>query len=128
MIEQRNDEISAYAMGWATCKGGPSRADWIPATDDDEETRREWVKGYAAALADIDPWGEQVSIEAALKSDGLSGAALEALLIAGETLERGEGWGDNFTRWPAAAVRHSAAALDERDRRILKNKGLWDEE
>lgn len=104
------DEITDYGLGWAFVKSaGRSQ---LPGAGVD---LADWIKGYAGALADMDPQGECPSVEASLKLDG----------VAGEAVERGEGCEDGrFERWPGIPVRHSVAAEHEHDLRLARNAGL----
>jgi hypothetical protein len=118
-----NDEIGDYGRGWAFCKGGGVRnGGSLPALGGD---LREWVYGYAAALADVDPMGdEHASIESALRADGIEGDLLERVLQEAEAIEQKEG--EEWFRWPGVPVRHSAQALADRDKRLASFAGLLD--
>lgn len=89
------DEI--YGQGWAFFVGGGTRkGNPLPAYDDPLATI-EWMKGFAAALADCDLFGHYPSIEAALVDFGITGELLEELLLACEVIRDGEEW----CRWPS---------------------------
>ncbi len=125
-----SDDIGDYGWGWAFLKGGgvPGGAK-LP---DAGANLREWIKGYAAALAEDDPIGDAAaSIEAALRNDGVEGDLLERLLLTAEGIERrgedGGGSGEGFCRWPVVPVRHSVQALHGRDARAASFAGLLDE-
>ena len=110
-------EINAYGRGWAFLVGGGVFEG--PPPPGPGEDLREWMHGYCAALADDDPEGAAVSIEAALRADGIeAGALLEQLLQAAEAIEQGDGCGDEFCRWPACPVRTTPDAVALRDARI----------
>lgn len=114
------DEITDYGLGWAFAKSA-GRSE-LPGAGVDLV---EWIKGYAGALADMDPQGECPSVETSLKLDGVAGEILAKLLDAGEAVERGEGCkGGKFERWPGIPVRHSVEAEHERDYRLARNAGL----
>ena len=114
-------EDNRWAEGWAFYKGSGKPDKYLPPTDDCGE----WIKGYAAAMADYDPIGDCQSIEASLRTDGIDGERLESLLAAAEALESSDS--GEWMRWPSIPARQSAEALDERDKRILNYKGLFDE-
>lgn len=117
-----NYEIGDYERGWAFAKSA-GRA-LLPESGADI---CEWIMGYGAALADMDPQGECPSIEASLKLDGVAGEPLELLLVAAEKVERGE-VGEGFIRWPGIPVRQTSEALAERDYRLARNASLLDDE
>jgi hypothetical protein len=111
-----NDEICAYGRGWAFLVGGGIECGLpVPTTSAD---LREWIKGYAAALADDDPAGYCPSIEAALRADGIEGDTLEKLLLAAESIEQGDDCRREFCRWPACPVRTTPDAWRGRNERM----------
>lgn len=119
-------DINDYGFGWAFYKsGGIQGGGKLPEAG---VNLREWIGGYAAALADYDPTGDAPSIEAALRTDGVTGELLERLLQAAESIEQGGEDGGEFVRWPGIPVRHSITAEHERDYRIARNSGLLTDE
>lgn len=110
------NESGAYGRGWAFLVGGGVLGSCAAPTLDDDLS--EWVHGYCAALADDDPEGNTVSIEAALRADGIKGELLERLLMAAEAIERGDDCAREFCRWPGIPVRTSAETVAARDARI----------
>lgn len=102
MIESTT-EAEIFGKGWAFFVGGGGgtrKGDPLPAYDDPLATI-EWMKGFAAALADCDLFGHYPSIEAALVDFGITGELLEELLSACEVIRDGEEW----CRWPSVPVR-----------------------
>lgn len=85
-----------FGQGWAFYVGGGAKRGLpLPALDDPLVTL-EWMKGFAAALADSDLSRYYPSIEAALVDFGLTGELLEELLQACELIQDSEEW----CRWP----------------------------
>lgn len=119
-----SDDIHDYGLGWAFLKGGGMPGGCL--LPDAGGDLREWIKGYAAALADYDPTGDAASIEAALRNDGVEGDLLEKLLLAAEA-ELADESGE-WIRWPSVPVRHSVDAVHARDERIAEFSGLLDDE
>jgi hypothetical protein len=92
------------------------------------ENLREWVHGYAAALADYDPMGDCSSIKAALRNDGIEGETLESLLQVAEAIERGNDCTSEFlpVTWRSGPARHSVEVMYKQDERLASFKGLID--
>ncbi len=86
-----------FGDGWTfyTRGGVPGGAPY-PALDDPLDLL-EWMKGFAAAMADHGLKGWHPSIQAALLDCGVDDDALEELLLAAELLHDGEEW----CRWPS---------------------------
>lgn len=121
-----NEEKAAkiYGHGWAYYLSDRRPPELLPGLHQGPELV-EWIKGYAAALANCDLIGDCPSIESSLRTDGIGGEILERLLTAAEILVSADS--GEWMRWPSIPVRYTAEALEERDKRILRAKGFDDE-
>lgn len=93
------EKIDDYGLGWVFFKSdGVRGGNFAPFEDDD---LIEWIKGFAAAMADYDLDREYPSIQAALLDLGIDADLLEACLVAAESVHAGDDW----VRWPSVLVR-----------------------
>jgi hypothetical protein len=110
------DGTGAYERGRAfLVEGGVPGGCVVPILGEDLPG---WMCGYVAALTEDDPDGACVSIEAALRADGIEGKRLDQRLRVAEDLERSGDADREFCRWPALPVRTSAEAVAARDARL----------
>jgi len=106
--EEKAAEI--YGHGWAYYLSDKRPAEYAPGLRQGAELV-EWMKGFAAAMADNGMIGydeeantalyECASIQAALLDSGVDGDLLEACLLASEAALAGDEW----CRWPSVPVR-----------------------
>jgi hypothetical protein len=102
-----------YGHGWAYYLGDKRPAEFAPGLHQEPELV-EWMKGFAAAMADYDPGPTRThpSIQAALVDLGIDGDLLEDCLKAAEQAVAGGEW----CRWPSVHVRglgDAKAAIDK---------------
>jgi len=99
------EEEKSWANGWVFYKSGDNLGQYLPTV----ENCAEWIRGFAAALADYDLMQENASIQAALLNQGISGDLLDACLNAADTVVAVMAFvpGDNWRRWPSVPVRDS---------------------
>jgi hypothetical protein len=110
------DGTGAYERGRAfLVEGGVLCGCTVPALDEDLP---EWMRGYVAALTDDDPDGACVSIEAALRADGIEGDRLGQLLRVAEDLDQDSDGVRGGRRGPPFPVYTSAEAIAARDTRL----------
>lgn len=98
--EERAAEI--YGHGWAYYLSGNRPQEYAPWLHQGEELA-EWMKGFAAAMADndLEPWRLHPTIQCALLDCGIDGDELEDCLKATEAALAGNEW----CRWPSVPVR-----------------------
>lgn len=105
MTNEEMDEIdeSGYGWGWAFFKGGGAKESKVPLPlDRPAEYQTEWMKGFAAAMADYGIFEDYPDIRSAMIDCGIEGEALETLLAAADrALDTQTEW----MRWPSVPVR-----------------------
>lgn len=97
-VEPNSDDVNSWALGWVFFKtdGQDTHADRHPGPD-----LTEWVKGFAAAMADYDLDHDYSSLQDALQQFGVDEELVMACLDAAERII-GE---PEFNRWPNVPVR-----------------------
>ncbi len=88
---------SDWNYGWVFYKSADKPTQYLPTFDNCAE----WIKGFAAAMADYDLMHENPSIQAALLSQGINGDVLEACLHTADAVVASDEW----CRWPLVPVR-----------------------
>jgi hypothetical protein len=98
--EEKAAEI--YGHGWAYYLSDKRPPEFAPVLHQGAELV-EWMKGFAAAMADndLEPWRLHSTIQCALLDNGVDGDLLEACLLAAEAVLDGHEW----CRWPSVPVR-----------------------
>lgn len=94
-----DNEEKSWADGWVFYKSADNSGHYLPTLDNCAE----WIKGFAAALADYDLMHESPSIQTALLNQGISGDLLNACLNSADAVVAGDDW----CRWPSVPVRDS---------------------
>lgn len=94
-----NEENSGWNDGWAFYKGVDNSGQYLPTLDNCGE----WIKGFAAAMADYGLVHESPSIQAALLNQGIGGELLEACLNSADAVVASDEW----CQWPSVLVRDS---------------------
>ncbi len=93
-------ENNAWADGWAFYRIADKSAHYLPTLANCDD----WIKGFAAALADYDLMHENPSIQAALLNQGISGDLLDACLNSADAVVASDEW----CRWPTVPVRNKS--------------------
>lgn len=96
--EPISDEANSWVLGWVFFKTGGqnNNPDRDPGPD-----LGEWVKGFAAAMADYDLDHEYSSLQDALQQYGVEGDLLMNCLESAERIIAEPG----FIRWPSVPVK-----------------------
>lgn len=97
-VEPNSDDENSWALGWVFFKTGgqDTNPDRHPGPD-----LTEWVKGFAAAMADYDLDHDYSSLQDALQQLGVEEELVMACLDAAERIIAEP----EFNRWPNVPVR-----------------------